>query len=322
VCALTQSLAREPRYGYTVVGACVPGGARMDSIDVPQVGRLPIYGDENDIAHAVAASHADTVALTAAERLGPEGIRDLSWALEKLNVDLVVSPGVTDVANPRIVMRAVAGLPLLHLEKPQYNGATRLKKRVFDVCFSIVVLALAAPAMIPFAIAIKLTSRGPLFYMSERVGLEGRRFRMIKFRTMVVGADKRLDGLLGLNESQGGVLFKIRNDPRVTPVGRFLRRFSLDEMPQFINVLRGDMSVVGPRPPLPREVAKYDYSVRRRLLVLPGITGLWQISGRSDLSWEDSVRLDLSYVENWTMISDLLIAIKTLFVVLRGSGAY
>ena len=169
---------------------------------------------------------------------------------------------------------------------------------------------------------IKLTSRGPLFYMSERVGLEGRRFRMIKFRTMVVGADKRLDGLLGLNESQGGVLFKIRNDPRVTPVGRFLRRFSLDEMPQFINVLRGDMSVVGPRPPLPREVAKYDYSVRRRLLVLPGITGLWQISGRSDLSWEDSVRLDLSYVENWSMISDLLIAIKTFSVVLRGLGAY
>ena len=320
--ALTQSLAREPRYGYTVVGACIPGGTRLASIDVPQVGRLPIYGDENDIGHAIAASHADTVALTATEHLGPQGIRDLSWALEKLNVDLLVSPGVTDVANPRVIMRAVAGLPLLHLDKPQYSGAKHFKKRAFDVCFSIMALALAAPVMIAFAIAIKLTSQGPVFYMSERIGLEGRPFRMIKFRTMVVGADKCLDGLLDLNESKGGVLFKIRDDPRVTPIGRFLRKYSLDELPQFINVLRGDMSVVGPRPPLPREVAKYDYSVRRRLLVSPGITGLWQISGRSDLSWEDSVRLDLSYVENWSMISDLLIAIKTMFVVLRGAGAY
>ena len=158
--------------------------------------------------------------------------------------------------------------------------------------------------------------------MSERIGLDGRPFPMIKFRTMVTDADKRREQLLSLNESDGGVLFKIRNDPRITPVGRFLRKYSIDELPQFINVLRREMSVVGPRPPLPSEVATYDDDVRRRLLVPPGITGLWQISGRSDLSWEESVRLDLSYVENWSMIGDVLIAMKTVRALLSGSGAY
>jgi lipopolysaccharide/colanic/teichoic acid biosynthesis glycosyltransferase len=145
---------------------------------------------------------------------------------------------------------------------------------------------------------------------------------MIKFRTMVDGADKQVDALQALNESAGGVLFKIRQDPRVTKVGRVLRRYSIDELPQFFNVLRRDMSVVGPRPPLRREVDTYDFQVRRRLLVLPGITGLWQVSGRSDLSWEDSVRLDLSYVENWSIANDLLIAAKTVRTVFAGSGAY
>jgi exopolysaccharide biosynthesis polyprenyl glycosylphosphotransferase len=286
------------------------------------VGLLPVYGGESDIPEAIAISRADTVALTATEHLGPQGIRSLSWELEKLDVDLVVSPGVVDVANPRVVMRPVAGLPLIHLEKPQYRGAKRFEKQAFDLVFATLVLLIAGPLMIAAAIAIKCTSRGPIFYLSERIGLDGRPFPMIKFRTMVTDADKRREQLLSLNESDGGVLFKIRNDPRITPVGRFLRKYSIDELPQFINVLRREMSVVGPRPPLPSEVATYDDDVRRRLLVPPGITGLWQISGRSDLSWEESVRLDLSYVENWSMIGDVLIAMKTVRALLSGSGAY
>ena len=170
--------------------------------------------------------------------------------------------------------------------------------------------------------AVKVTSRGPVFYRAERIGLDGVPFRMIKFRSMVVDADRRLADVANLNEIVGGVLFKIRRDPRVTRVGRLLRRYSIDELPQFINVMRGDMSVVGPRPPVRSEVETYDHRVRRRLLVRPGITGLWQVSGRSDLSWDDSVRLDLSYVENWSMLSDLAIAAKTVGAICRASGAY
>jgi exopolysaccharide biosynthesis polyprenyl glycosylphosphotransferase len=260
--------------------------------------------------------------LTSAAELGPEGIRDLSWQLEKLGVDLVVSPGIVDVAGPRLTVRPVGDLPLIHVDKPQYQGAKRFQKRAFDVCFSLLALLAASPVMIAAAVAVKVTSRGPVFYCAERIGLDGVPFRMIKFRSMVVDADRRLAEVAVLNDSVGGVLFKVRSDPRVTRVGRLLRRYSIDELPQFINVLRGDMSVVGPRPPLRREVETYDHRVRRRLLVRPGITGLWQVSGRSDLSWEDSARLDLSYVENWSMLSDLAIAARTVTVVCGGSGAY
>jgi exopolysaccharide biosynthesis polyprenyl glycosylphosphotransferase len=234
----------------------------------------------------------------------------------------VVSPGVVDVAGPRLTIQPVSGLPLIHVEKPQYSGTKRVQKRAFDLGVSMIVLLGALPVMIATAIAIKLTSRGPVFYRSERIGLDGKPFQMVKFRTMVDGADGQLEGLAALNESVGGVLFKIRRDPRITTVGRFLRRYSIDELPQFFNVLRRDMSVVGPRPPLRQEVDTYDDQVRRRLLVLPGITGLWQVSGRSDLSWEDSVRLDLSYVENWSITNDVLIAAKTVRTVFGGAGAY
>lgn len=320
--ALAQSLMRHPADGYSVVGACTPGIPHSESIVVPGLGPLTVFPYEADIRQAIVASQADTVALTSAAELGPEGIRDLSWQLEKLGVDLVVSPGMVDVAGPRLTVRPVADLPLIHVGKPQYQGAKRFQKRAFDVCFSLLALLAAAPVMIVAALAIKLTSRGPVFYCSERIGLDGAPFQMIKFRSMVVDADRRLADMLDLNESAGGVLFKIRSDPRVTRVGRLLRRYSIDELPQFINVLRGDMSVVGPRPPLRREVETYDHRVRRRLLVRPGITGLWQVSGRSDLSWEDSARLDLSYVENWSMLSDLAIAVKTVSVVCGGAGAY
>lgn len=319
---LTTSLAREPRSEYEVVGACIPGPIVRNRIDVPGVGAIPTFGDETNVVGAVTATNSHAVAVTATERLNGRGIRDLSWELEKLDIDLLVAPGVVDIAGPRLQMRPVAGLPLIHVEKPQYHGAKRFQKRAFDITFSAAVLLLGLPLLVPVALAIKLTSRGPVFYRSERIGLDGDPFQMIKFRTMVDGADKMVDKLATKNESEGGVLFKIREDPRVTPLGKLLRKYSIDELPQFINVLKRDMSVVGPRPPLAREVKSYDDYAKRRLLVRPGITGLWQVSGRSDLSWEDSVRLDMFYVENWSMISDLLIALKTVKAVFGHSGAY
>lgn len=319
--ALVESLARHPEDGYTVVAVCTPGHLGRGVLQVPGVGALPLLPYSGGVTAAVAACDADTVAVTSTGHLGPRGIRDLSWQLDKLDVDLVVSPGMVDLAGPRLTVRPAAGLPLIQVAKPRYEGAKRFQKRAFDVCFSLLMLSAALPVLLIAAAAIKLTSKGPVFYTAERIGLDGKPFRMIKFRSMVVDADQRLAEVIHLNESDG-LLFKIQSDPRVTPVGRLLRRYSIDELPQFINVLRGEMSVVGPRPPLPKEVASYDDELRRRLLVRPGITGLWQISGRSDLSWEDSMRLDLSYVENWSMVGDLAIAIATVQAVFRGSGAY
>jgi len=320
---LAQELTRNPGDGYVVVGCGIPGYGPSRGKKLTINGRdIPILGDD---AHAVAAiGHcgADTVALTGTERFGVQGVRQLMWRLETMDVDLVVAPGVMDVAEARLALRPVAGFPLLHVEKPQYKEAKRFQKRSFDFCFSLAALIGTAPLLIASAIAIKLTSKGPVFYPSERIGLDGKPFMMLKFRTMVEGADEQIDQLLALNESTGGVLFKIRQDPRVTPVGKILRRFSIDELPQFINVLRQDMSVVGPRPPLQREVAEYDGDVKRRMLVKPGVTGLWQVSGRSDLSWDESVRLDLSYVDNWSMTSDALIIAKTLKAVVARDGAY
>ncbi|NCL73994.1 UDP-glucose:undecaprenyl-phosphate glucose-1-phosphate transferase [Rhodococcus sp. YH1] len=259
--------------------------------------------------------------MTATETLGHEGIRDLVWDLEPYEADLVVATGVVDVAGPRMEMRPVAGLPLIHVEKPSYHGAKRSGKRAFDLIFATIALLLLAPVFAVVAVAIKLDSKGPVFYRSERIGLDGQPFGMIKFRSMVMDADQQVTALIKQNEG-AGLLFKMREDPRITRVGRFIRRYSIDELPQFINVVRREMSVVGPRPPLRREVENYDGMIRRRLLVRPGVTGLWQVSGRSDLSWDESVRLDLSYVENWSMVSDILIIAKTVKAVIAGEGAY
>jgi exopolysaccharide biosynthesis polyprenyl glycosylphosphotransferase len=212
-------------------------------------------------------------------------------------------------------------MPMLHIAKPQYDRAKSTGKAVFDVCFAAAVLLAITPALLGIALAVKATSPGPVFYLSERIGRGGKPFRMIKFRSMFVNADSNIAALI---ERNGGnpVFFKMKDDPRITPIGRVIRKFSLDELPQFLNVLHGEMSVVGPRPQVQREVDSYDGNMRRRLLVKPGVTGLWQVSGRSDLSLEDSVRLDLSYVENWSMVLDLLLIAKTIGAVARGEGAY
>ncbi|MGD1170297.1 sugar transferase [Mycobacterium seoulense] len=320
---LARELARNPLDGYVVAGVCIPGYGPARGKTLTVGGReVPILGDVTNAVAAIRSCGADTVAVTQTDHFGMHGIRELMWQLETMDVDVVVSPGVMDVAEARLTLRPTAGMPLLHVEKPQYQGTQRFQKQAFDFLFSLAALIATAPVLIAAAVAIKLTSKGPVFYPSERIGIDGKPFTMLKFRTMTVDADAQIEHLLALNESAGGVLFKMREDPRVTPVGKFLRRFSIDELPQFINVLRGDMSVVGPRPPLRREVVNYDGDVRRRLLVKPGVSGLWQVSGRSDLSWEESVRLDLSYVDNWSMSGDLMIIAKTIKAVLTSHGAY
>lgn len=319
---LAAELTTDPTDGYHVVGVCIPGLGAPQGEHLTVAGRqVPIVGGENHALQAIRTYGADTVALAGTGHLGVHRLRRLIWDLEPMGVDLMVSPGVVDVALSRLVMRPISGLPLVQVEKPQYRGAKRFQKRAFDFCFALVALTVTSPILILAAIIIKITSKGTIFYCSERIGIDGRPFSMLKLRTMIQDADQQFESLMAKNESDG-LLFKIRDDPRITPVGRLLRRFSIDELPQFFNVLRQEMSVVGPRPPLRREVEAYDGDVLRRLLVKPGITGLWQVNGRSDLSWDKSVRLDLSYVDNWSMVGDVVIIAKTLRAVLMRKGAY
>jgi exopolysaccharide biosynthesis polyprenyl glycosylphosphotransferase len=313
---LIRQLRREPQAGFSVVGACI------DRTQGPEVEGVPVVGTSTSIVAALRDTGADTVAVGAWSDLSQSDLRRLSWQLEGSGVDLVVAPSLTDVAGPRIHIRPVSGLPLLHVEEPEFSGIRRLLKNTVDRSVALLALLTAAPVLLGLAVVVRVTSRGPAFFKQERVGTEGERFTMYKLRSMYVDAEQRLADLKALNQHGDGVLFKMKDDPRVTPVGKYLRRFSLDELPQLFNVVKGDMSLVGPRPPLQSEVKQYQNDVRRRLLVKPGLTGLWQVSGRSDLSWEESVRLDLHYVENWSLALDLHILWRTLFVVLGRHGAY
>lgn len=319
--AMATVFERDPAAGYRVVGVCEPGRGHAGEVLDIEGHHVPVLGDESTVIDAVEASQADMVAVSNTEFFGNEGMRALAWQLEATGTDLVVAPGVVDVAGPRLQVRPVAGLPLLHVDKPTYRGAGKFGKHAMDTLGAGFALLVLSPVMVVIALLVKLTSPGTVFYRSERIGLNGEPFGMLKFRSMRQDADRVRVGLMQLNEG-AGPLFKMRNDPRVTTVGRFLRRFSLDELPQLFNVLAGQMSIVGPRPPLRDEVMTYSDMVHRRLLVKPGITGLWQVSGRSDLSWEESVRLDLYYVENWSLFGDLVIIWRTVRAVLGSSGAY
>jgi exopolysaccharide biosynthesis polyprenyl glycosylphosphotransferase len=320
--AMAKEFERTPGSGYRVVGVCVPGWgtAKGDSVNVDGH-PVPVLGDEAAVLEALEGTGANMVAVSNTEYLGTGGMRALAWQLEAVDADLVVAPGVIDVAGPRLQIHPVAGLPLLHVDRPQYHGAVKTRKLALDLIGAVIWLLLLWPLFLLVAILIKLDSRGPVFYRAERIGLNGEPFTMVKFRTMTVDAEQRRIALLARNEG-AGPLFKMRHDPRVTKVGWWLRRLSIDEAPQLINVLLGQMSLVGPRPPLRSEVATYSGDAHRRLLVKPGITGLWQVSGRSDLSWEESVRLDLFYVENWSLIQDLVIIGRTIGAVFRSTGAY
>jgi len=263
------------------------------------------------------------VAIAASESFGYDEIRQLSWELEGSGIAIALAPALTDVAGPRIHIRPVAGLPLLYVEAPTLRGPKLFAKTMFDAVGAAVLIVLLSPLLVLVAAAIKINDRGPAFFMQERAGLDGKYFRVSKFRSMVVDAEARLAQITAEHRDAGNeVLFKAKDDPRITAVGRFIRRFSIDEVPQLFNVLRGEMSLVGPRPQLRREVELLSDAARRRLLVKPGMTGLWQVSGRSDLSWEDSVRLDVYYVENWSLAGDLLILLRTVHAVLSRRGAY
>ena len=315
---LVAHMARTSYAGLRVVGAITPA----DASGAPLPPGVSWAGD--DVRAAVARARdlrADTIAVVATHLLAPGQLRRLSWELEGTDIDLVLAPAITDVAGPRISTHPVAGLPLLCVEKPRFAGPRRVVKDALDRTLAAVSLVALAPLLCGVAVIVKLTSRGPALYRQERVGLNGSSFRLVKFRSMRVGAHDEVARLSGENEHDGP-LFKLRRDPRLTPIGAVLRRWSLDELPQLWNVITGDMSLVGPRPPLATEVERYGDDMRRRLLVKPGMTGLWQVSGRSELSWEESVRLDLYYVDNWSVGLDLVLLWKTLACVVRGQGAY
>jgi exopolysaccharide biosynthesis polyprenyl glycosylphosphotransferase len=316
VTTLTRHLETRPADGYVVVASCLPRGDAFSEPGLERLGRT-----EMDILAGVDKYDVDVVAVAADPELAGHSLRRLSWALEQRGVELIVSPGIVEVAGPRISIRPVAGLSLLHLERPSVSGGPHLLKTIFDRVLGFLLLLAVAPILIVTAVLVKLTSKGPVLFRQTRVGLGGDPFQMLKFRTMVVDAEARKAELITQNEGNG-LLFKLRDDPRITRVGKYLRRFSIDELPQLVNVLRGDMSLVGPRPPLPAEVAQYAIDDARRMLVKPGLTGLWQVSGRSDLTWEESMRLDLRYADNWSIALDLLILWKTARAVLGKDGAY
>lgn len=317
---LANELARLPTAGYHVVGACIPKGTVAGYLGET---RVPVFVSIDRLDEAMLESRADTIVITSSEELSAEKIRQISWSLEPGRQHLVVAPSLTDIGGPRIHTRPVAGLPLIHVETPRYSGAKQFTKRAFDLGIATLLIVCLSPLFLILSICVRLTSTGPVLFRQERVGIDGARFEMLKFRSMVTNAEEMLEQLkLQQRDKGNSIMFKMSNDPRITPIGRVLRRFSLDELPQLFNVLGGSMSLVGPRPPLEREVSQYDSHVHRRFLVKPGITGLWQVSGRSNLSWEDTVRLDLFYVENWSFTGDIVILWRTARAVFARSGAY
>jgi exopolysaccharide biosynthesis polyprenyl glycosylphosphotransferase len=311
---LQAQLEREPYHGYDVVGVCLPAFERREMAGIPAV-----LGAIADIPQVVVDQGIDAVVVGAGQLFG-DSLRRLSWAIGRTHAELVVAPGIEDVLEPRLRVRPTAGLSLLHVQTA--NPRLRLfAKSVLDRILAGALLVIAAPLLAVAAIAIRIDDHGPAFFRQTRIGEGGRAFTMWKLRTMYIDAEERRLALLASTD-RDGPMFKMRLDPRITRVGRTLRRMSLDELPQLFNVLLGDMSLVGPRPPLPSEVETYHDAVARRLLVRPGLTGLWQVSGRADLSWEESIHLDLRYVDNWSFAMDAQILWRTVRAVFGGRGAY
>jgi exopolysaccharide biosynthesis polyprenyl glycosylphosphotransferase len=277
--------------------------------------------DVKEIVSNALSNNCDSIMVGQSAVISATELRKLGWALEQTNIDLIVAPAVTEIAGPRLKVSNVEGLPLLHLEQPAFSGASRVTKRILDLTISIVGLIFISPFLLIVAILIKSSDRGSVLYTQKRIGQNNKEFNVYKFRTMSEGSHE-LRAQVMAETNKDPRLAKDPQDPRITKPGLFLRRWSIDEIPQIINVLKGEMSLVGPRPPLAEEVNKYEKSETRRLLVKPGLTGLWQVSGRSELDWEDAVRLDLYYVENWSLTLDILIIIRTAAAVWRGEGAY
>jgi len=311
---LHEEFSRRKYLGFEMVGACVPIGV-AGTLPVPRLGTFA------DVADVARRENVHAVSLAGSEDLPPAEVRRIGWNLESTGVDLMVAPAVTEVAGTRIHTRPVPGLPLMYVESPSYEGGKKFAKSLLDIGVAGIALLVVWPLMLGTAIAVKLSSPGPVLFRQERIGLNGKSFGVIKFRSMRVGADAELAELLRAQGTGDKPLFKVDNDPRVTRVGAFIRKYSLDELPQLFNVIRGEMSLVGPRPQRAEEVALYDNAAGRRLLVKPGITGLWQVSGRSNLSWEDTIRMDLYYAENWSFLDDFVILLWTVKTVLQSKGA-
>ncbi|MGV2919262.1 sugar transferase [Streptomyces alfalfae] len=307
-----------PHLGWRVDAVCTTDGLGPDG---DQLDGVPVVGRLADVANHVRRDGYRVVAITPDPHWSPDRLQRLAWNLEGSDAEMVVAPVLMEVAGPRLHIDAVLGIPLLRVSMPTFTGGRRAVKGVVDRLGAALLLLLLAPLMVLVALLVLADSRGGALYRQRRVGKDGREFTIYKFRTMVAGAHGARAELADRNEG-AGLLFKLRRDPRVTRVGAVLRRYSLDELPQLFNVLTGSMSLVGPRPPLPEESAAYGPDIRRRLLVKPGLTGLWQISGRSDLPWEEAVRLDLRYVEDWSLALDTVILWKTLRAVIHGQGAY
>jgi len=314
---IARVLRRETWLGYEVSGALTPGADARG--ETPS--GVPIVGNTDEVVRAAHDLGANLVFFAGGGITSAVHMRRILWQLEDADIHVVMAPSMTDVASERVKIRPVGGLPLIHVGKPRALHALRWAKRGFDMIGAATLIVLAAPIMGVAAVAVSRHDGGPILFRQERIGRGGERFACLKFRTMIIDAEERLEALHAQEDHTGG-LFKMRDDPRVTGPGRWLRRYSVDELPQLWNVLRGEMSLVGPRPPLPSEVAVYDVVSSRRLSVRPGMTGLWQVSGRSNLSWDETVRLDIYYVDNWSMLQDLSILMKTLRAVLRSDGAY
>lgn len=318
VALLVERTRRASHHGWRIEGVCTPTGAAPDG--GTSINGVPVVGDLDTVAALAIAGRYGAVSVAQTPGWTPLRLQQLAWDLEGSRTELVVDPGLMEIAGPRLHAANVDGLPLLRLTHPTFAGYPKLLKGAIDRVLALFIIILIAPVLIGLAVAVRADG-GPALFRQTRIGKGGREFKVFKFRSMVVDAEARLAELRSRNEG-AGLLFKVRNDPRITPIGRFIRKYSLDELPQLFNVLGGTMSLVGPRPPLPVEVAGYERAAARRLLVKPGITGLWQVSGRSDLSWEETVRLDLRYVENWSLALDAQILLKTVRAVLSGGGAY
>jgi len=308
-------LSREKWLGYRVVGVVTHERITQTATGLPVLGRI------DDVVDVIRDNDIATVIFAEGSFASPAEFRRLAWKLEEMDIQMIVVPTLADVSSQRLEVRPLAGLPLVDVARPQAIDAGRWIKRAFDMVGAGLLLLLASPILLAAAIAIKLEDGGPVIFRQPRVGLKGNEFHCLKFRSMCTDAEEKLAALQAMNEG-AGVLFKMTDDPRITRVGRFIRRYSIDELPQLWNAFRGDMSLVGPRPALPREVAQYDSDTMRRLDVRPGLTGLWQVSGRSKLSWDDTVRLDLYYVDNWSIVQDLMILARTAKAVVSSDGAY
>ncbi|MCZ8379305.1 sugar transferase [Mycobacterium sp. CPCC 205372] len=323
IAMLCDHFDRSTPSGYVVAGVCIPGYDREVGADlITAAGVVPVLGDEQSVERAIELTQADAIAITAVEHLGHDKMRELAWRLDSLDVDMIVVPGMTDIAGPRLKLRPIDNLPLFHIARPRHDGVSMYPKRAFDLVVGAAALLALTPMLLVAALAIKYDDGGPVFFRQERVGLHGRRFRIWKFRTMSTDAEATQSVERASTDPAGSIFFKSASDSRITRVGRFLRKTSIDEVPQLFNVLSGSMSLVGPRPLVPGEGASVNHFVERRSLVKPGMTGLWQISGRSDVSEEERIRLDHSYVDNWSPVTDLVIVWRTVRAVLRREGAY